>query len=104
VLFLPVGLFSISSTFRFISDVHIGVCFSFYDNISLIFLRVKSFVAADLIERKGDFIKQGNEPGGFMAVAMNTLMGEYESIIRIDDENDFEEITSVDVASYPFDI
>jgi hypothetical protein len=104
LLFLTVGLFPVSSTFRFISDVHIGVCFSFHDNISLISLRVKSFIAADIIEWKRDFIKDRNEPGGFMAVAMKTLMGEYEAIVWIDDEDDFEEITSFDFASYPFNV
>jgi hypothetical protein len=104
VLFLSIGLFSVSSTFRFISDVHIGVGFSFHDDISLIFLGVKSLVAANFIEWEWDFIKHGDEPGRFMAVAMNALMGEYKTIIRVDDEDDFEEITSFDFASYSFDV
>jgi hypothetical protein len=38
-----------------------------------------------------------------MAVAMNALMGEYKPIIRIDDQDDFEEISSFDFSPYSFD-
>ena len=104
LLFSTIDLLSISSSFWHTTYIDEGEGFPLLLHISLIFLRVEAFVATDVIEGDGDLFKHWDEPGGFMAIPMNTPCGKDESVDGINDEEDFEVVTFSDSSFNSFNV
>ena len=102
-LFFPEYLFAVASSFGDAADVDEGAGVALL-HIALVFLRVESLVAASVINGDGDVFKEWDEPGGFMAVAMDSPCIKNEAVTGINDDDGFKVVSFLESPSNAFDI